>query len=169
MRPSATLAAIALAALGLAAAAPAQDTGTTAGSGTAVEAPEAGAAAACPFGMSPEDCRRLGGADGMRGHRMGPRDGTGLGMGRRMAPGAGAEDGDETGGGGMGMGMAGDMGRGSHRGMRHHRSGPTLAISTERPGFKLDFECNAPMAQCIEAIERVYETSGRHQRGAAPQ
>ncbi len=47
--------------------------------------------------------------------------------------------------------------QGRHRG--HHQSGPTLRIVTERPGFAIEFECNAAIDRCLEAIERVYDIS----------
>lgn len=47
---------------------------------------------------------------------------------------------------------------------RHHppgthpgdRAGPTLRISIERGDTKLRFECNASMANCLEALDRVW-------------
>lgn len=55
-------------------------------------------------------------------------------------------------------------GPGQHR--RHHvrRSrdgGPTLRVATERDGDTLRFECNAPMSDCLEALDRVLGATGR--------
>ena len=72
-------------------------------------------------------------------------------------------------GGGMGQGMGMMQGRGMdmmqgrgkhgrHRGRRG--AGPTLRIKTEGKGFEIDFECRAPLEDCLGAIERVYEIAG---------
>ena len=62
---------------------------------------------------------------------------------------------------GMSNGHGMMHGRGKHG--RHHgasASGPTLRIKTEGKGFEIDFECNATLAACLEAIDRVYEIAG---------
>ena len=57
------------------------------------------------------------------------------------------------------------MGKRHGRHGRHHGQGrPTLRISTEGKGFEIDFECNAEMAACLEAIDRVYEIAGERRR-----
>lgn len=48
---------------------------------------------------------------------------------------------------------------GHHRGRGHHRGAgpeaPTLSFRLERPGNALVFECNAPMQDCLDAIDRI--------------
>ncbi len=102
-------------------------------------------------GVTPDDAPAAEAEDGAQAPddaRAGPR-----GQGPRYGRGEGP-----------GKGMRGGYGR--HHGRHHGRgqAGPTLSIHTERPGLTIDFECNAPMPMCLEAIERVYAISGR-QRG----
>jgi hypothetical protein len=63
-------------------------------------------------------------------------------------------------GGGHGM-MGGGQGRMRHGG---HGQRPTLKIETKGRGFEIEFECNAAMEQCLEAIDRVYEIAGERRR-----
>ena len=140
------------AALALGAGALAQDGGAT---GSA-DAPEAGQAA-----PQADDTFRPGRGEGYRDGRHGGmggpryRDGQGHGMhGRGMMHDDG-EDGDR-------------YGRMHHRrsvhGGRGRGDGPTLKIETRGRGFELEFECNAPMEQCLAAVERVYQISAENRR-----
>ncbi|MEM9148229.1 MAG: hypothetical protein AAGC57_18840 [Pseudomonadota bacterium] len=49
-----------------------------------------------------------------------------------------------------------------NRGPAHHRrhrapepDRPTLRLSTERDGLTMRFECHAPMAECLTALDKV--------------
>jgi hypothetical protein len=56
-------------------------------------------------------------------------------------------------------GMSGHHGGGRYgKGMHHGRdgAGPTLKIKSEGRGMEIEFECNASMEECLEAIDRVY-------------
>ncbi|GMG84923.1 hypothetical protein LNKW23_41390 [Paralimibaculum aggregatum] len=93
---------------------------------------------------APQAAPETGGA----GQQHGQKHGQHRGQGRK--------------GHGMGMGRK-DGKHGGHHRMHHGaQRGPTLAIRTEFEDFEIDFECNAPMPACLEAIERVYAISRRH-------
>jgi len=146
------------------------------------------AAAAAGLGLAPVAAQDAGNAPatedaapqqrtpGQAGPGMGMMQGQGRGMG--MGPGMGQGQGTMPGcammhgQGGYGMGMMHGQGRGmgmmqgKGKGMGRHRAGgPTLKIESKGHGFDIEFECNAPMAQCLEAIDRVYEAAGEARKG----